>query len=147
MTDWDKRFLDLAAHISTWSKDPSTQVGAVIVNGKKVVGLGYNGFPVGVEDSEERLNNREQKYKFIVHAEMNALLMAGDKARGAKIYCYPSFCIPCICENCCKHAIQAGITEVIGYAPKNDERAARWAESIATAKQMCDEAGVTYRGI
>ena len=55
MTDWNKRFLDLAGHVAGWSKDPSTKVGAVIVNDdKQVLGLGYNGFPRGVHDCEER---------------------------------------------------------------------------------------------
>lgn len=64
---WDRRFLELAKQVSTWSKDPSTKVGAVLVNeDKHVVGMGFNGFPVGVADTEERLNNRELKYKMIV---------------------------------------------------------------------------------
>lgn len=119
---WDKRFLDLAEHISTWSKDPSTKVGAVLVNDQKiVVGLGYNGFSRGVEDSEWRLNNRD----------------------------LPAFAIPCICHDCCKVAIQVGVKEVVGVTPSevNKERAKRWGESIDIARTMCIEAGVAFRGI
>ena len=75
MDNWDKRFLDLAEHVAGWSKDPSTQVGCVIVNDKRVVvGLGYNGFPRGVEDTPERLNDRPTKYLMVQHAEVNAIL-------------------------------------------------------------------------
>jgi len=146
---WDKRFLNLAKEVSTWSKDPSTQVGAVLVQGKHVVGLGYNGFAAGVEDTEERLHNRDLKYKLVVHAEVNAILMAGDKAKHATIYVYPAFAIPCICHDCCKTAIQAGVKEVVGYhpSPEYQERAKRWQESIDLSRRMADEAGMTYRGV
>ena len=66
---WDTRFLSLAEHISSWSKDPSTKVGAAIIGPyRDIISLGYNGFPRGVEDTPERLENRELKYKMIVHA-------------------------------------------------------------------------------
>lgn len=148
---WDRRFLELAKHIASWSKDPSTQVGAVLVNpeNKLVVGLGYNGFARGVEDTFDRLHTRDLKYKYVVHAEVNAILMAGDKANGAHLYVWPSFSIPCICHDCCKTAIQAGVKSVIGLSPSPEyaERAKRWQESIDIAKSMCDEAGVSYRGV
>ncbi|MBT7127172.1 MAG: CMP deaminase, partial [Candidatus Thioglobus sp.] len=74
---WDKRYLGLAAEVSTWSKDPSTQVGAVTVGSKKeVLSQGFNGFPRGIDDSDERYNNRDTKYKLVVHAEMNAIYNA-----------------------------------------------------------------------
>ena len=146
---WDRRFLEIAKHVSTWSKDPSTQVGAVIVrDGKFVVGLGYNGFPRGVQDLEERLNDREQKYAMVVHAEANAILMAGDRCKGATLYVYPSFVLPPICNECAKLVIQSGIREVVGYEPDpNEERAKRWAKSIGVSQQMCKEASVTWRSV
>lgn len=146
---WDRRFLELAKHISSWSKDPSTKVGAILVqDGNRIVGLGYNGFARGVNDSEERYNHRETKYQFVVHAEVNAILMAGEKAKGATLYVYPSFMIPPICHECCKSAIQAGVTNIIGYEPDvTDERVKRWANSISVAKTMCDEAGIKYRSL
>jgi dCMP deaminase len=145
---WDRRFLELAKHVAQWSKDPSTKVGAVLIStdGKEFVG--YNGFPIGVFDSEERLNNREVKYKLVVHAEVNAILKAGDKARGGTLYVWPSFSLPPICHECCKMAIQAGVKEIVGYLPdENDERVQRWKASISVSKEMCEEAGITYRGI
>jgi dCMP deaminase len=147
---WDRRFLELAAHVSTWSKDPSTKVGAVLVDDSRtVVGMGYNGFARGVSDSEHRLNERDLKYKYVVHAEVNAILAAGLRAKGCVLYVYPSFAIPCICHECCKTAIQAGVREVIGFTPTAEvaERAKRWQESIDIARSMCDEAGVKYRGV
>ena len=74
---WDKRFLDLAKHIATWSKDPSTQVGCVVVGpDREIRSTGFNGLPRGIEDTDERLNNREIKYPMICHAEENAIMHA-----------------------------------------------------------------------
>lgn len=146
---WDKRFLELARHIATWSKDPSTKVGAVIVNDDKlVVGLGYNGFPRGVTDDEERLANRQLKYPLMVHAEINALFMAGERAKGSTLYVYPTFMLPPVCSECCKAAIQSGIKEIVGYdVPVSEELIARWKDSIEVSRLMCNEAGILYRGV
>jgi len=142
---WDRRFLELAKTVSTWSKDPSTKVGAVLVTpDKRVVGMGFNGFPRGVAD-DERLNERELKYEIVVHAEVNAILQAGHQAKGATLYCYPSFQLPPICSRCAGVAIQAGIATIIGYKPDpDDERNQRWSESISIAKTMWEEAGLIY---
>ena len=149
---WDRHFLGLAEYISRASKDPSTKVGAVIVNPATnlVLGLGYNGFPRGIEDTEERYNDRELKYKLVVHAEVNAILMAGKGARVGTLYTWPSFMLPPICTDCCKVAIQAGIKEIVGFIVDEDklsERQLRWKDSIMLARQMCDEAGISYRGV
>ncbi len=87
MADWDARFLELARLVSTWSKDPSTQVGAVITRGKFVVSLGFNGHPKGVTDSPGRLENREVKYRTIIHAEINAILTAKQDLKAAPSTC------------------------------------------------------------
>jgi dCMP deaminase len=147
---WDHRFLDLAEHIAQWSKDPSTKVGAVLVQGNQVVGLGYNGFPRGVDDTEERYKNRELKYKLVVHAEVNAILMAGPNAKGGTLYVWPSFMLPPICTECCKIAIQAGVAEIVGYKIDEDklsEAQLRWRDSILVSREMCDEAKIRYRGV
>ena len=147
-TKWDFRFLDLAKHISNWSKDPSTKVGAIVAKDNIVLGLGYNGFPKGVIDDPERYNNRDDKYKYIVHAEVNALIMAGHNAKNASLYVYPSFAVPNICNECCKFAIQFGIKEIVSFksVPTLD-LVKRWEESIKISKQMCQEAGVICREI
>jgi len=146
---WDRFYLDLAKYYSRASKDPSTKVGAILVDiNNRVAGLGYNGFPPGVEDTEERYNNRELKYKLVTHAEVNACIDSGTRARGGTLYVYPSFALPPICNECCKVAIASGVREIVGFvADANDERAVRWKDSIAIAKMMCDEAGIRYRGL
>ena len=141
---WDRFFLGMAQYISTASKDPSTKVGAVIVDHNNlVVGLGYNGFPRGVEDTEERLNDRPTKYSLVVHAEQNAILNAGHRTEGATIYVYPAFGRPPLCSNCAKSVIQSGILRVVGYQPEeSSDVAARWSAELDAARLMCEEAGV-----
>jgi len=134
MTDWNKRFLDLAGHVAGWSKDPSTKVGAVIVNDdKQVLGLGYNGFPRGVHDCKERYNDRNLKLQFVAHAERNALDNAAD-VRGATLY---STLFPC--TDCAKGIIQRGIRCVVTTQP-NEVQSRRF--NFETSKIMFDEAGV-----
>ena len=102
LNKWDKRYLALAKEVASWSKDPSTQVGAVTVGNKKEVpSQGFNGFPRGIIDSKDRYNNRETKYKYVVHAEMNAIYNAtysGVSLDGAVLYVYG---LP-ICSECAK---------------------------------------------
>lgn len=141
---WDRRFLELATIVSGWSKDPSTKVGAVIVDPlRRIVGTGYNGFPRGVDDFEERYFDREVKYKLVVHAELNAILTAGDRAVGSTIYVVPAFGSPPLCSNCAKAVIQSGIVRVVGYKPNVDQATMeRWKEELDAAELMCYEAGV-----
>lgn len=138
ITKWDRRFLVLAQHISHWSKDPSTQVGAVIVRpNRSVASVGFNGFPIGVEDSPERLDDRELKYQIICHGESNALDFAVESVVGYTLYTYPF--LPC--PQCAGRVIQRGISRVV--APMLPwELRARWEEAIAISLQMFKEAGV-----
>ena len=134
MTDWDARFLEMAALVATWSKDPSTQVGAVITRGKFVVSLGFNGHPAGVQDSDERLQVRETKYRTIIHAEVNAILSARQPLERCTLYVAPF--MPC--SNCGAVIVQSGITRVVTLENNNE----RWAESFAVTRQIFTEAGV-----
>ena len=135
---WDKRLLGLAEHVAQWSKDPSTQVGAVIADKKhRVLSLGFNGFARGVRDLAERLEDREVKYDMIIHAERNALLFANGPVDGASVYVWPL--LPC--AQCAATLIQAGVGEVIAPAADAD-RATRWAAQIELARTMFQEAGV-----
>lgn len=132
---WLRRFMALAQHIAQWSKDPSTKVGAVIVNkDRSVLGTGYNGFPRGVKDDPERYADRTKKYPLIVHAEMNALLTAIDVREAALIVTmFP-------CERCAQAIVQRGIAMVV--APKTSPADPRWTESHQTARMIFTEAGV-----
>ena len=111
VADWDSRFLEMARLVSSWSKDPSTQVGAVITRGKFVVSLGFNGHPKGVADTPDRLENREAKYRTIIHAEMNAILTAKQDLEGCTIYVWPF--MPC---SQCGAAVSAGRHQTGGRA-------------------------------
>jgi dCMP deaminase len=139
---WGQRYRDLAKEISTWSKDPSTQVGAVII-GKdgQVLTQGYNGFPRRIRDTEERWADRERKYELVVHAEMNAIYNAsltGVSLKDATLYVYG---LP-ICNECAKGIIQVGIKKVIATRPKiyNSE----WDKSNKLAEAIFAEAEVMY---
>ena len=139
MKKWADRYMKLAQVISTWSKDPSTKVGAFVVghNGE-ILSQGYNGFPRKIKDTNNRLNNRSEKYKYIIHAEMNAIFNAslnGVSLQNSSIYIYG---LP-ICHECAKGIIQVGIKKVIIHKQIKDN----WQESCQIAQEMLIEAGVT----
>jgi dCMP deaminase len=115
---WDHRYLQLARNVASWSKDPNAVVGAVIVNEvrDRVIALGFNGFPVGIEDDTERLYDSDVKNEMVIHAEQNALLFAGRKAKGCSIYVSGK---P-VCARCAVLIIQAGITRVVARKPKEE---------------------------
>ena len=92
---WDRRFLELAQHKATWSKDPATQVGAVICLHKQDKYYGYNGFPAGIDDKEDRLNDYKIKQALTIHAEINAILSAKEDITGHTLYCTRPPCIRC----------------------------------------------------
>ena len=136
---WDRRFLELAQHIAAWSKDPSTKVGAVIVDSdKRIVSTGYNGLPRGTQDTQHRLGNRHLKYNLIIHAEENALLYARQPLSGCTIYV--SAMPPC--SRCAAKIIQTGITRVVAPMPNDDVTIDRWSDDWIAAQTMYDEAGV-----
>jgi dCMP deaminase len=135
MTDWNDRFLNLAEHIANWSKDPSTKVGAVIVDdSRRIVSTGYNGFPRGVEDSDLRLQQREIKYEMIVHGEINAIVFANQNLQGCTLYTWPF--MPC--SRCAGIVIQSGIKTVVTLLNDNP----RWQDSFRLTEKMFAEAGV-----
>ncbi len=137
MKKWDKRFCKLAKHVSTWSKDPKAKVGAVLFCKKGGnITIGYNGFPMGVEDSAERLEDQDVKLEFVVHAEINAIIAAGTRAKGATLYVWGK---P-VCARCAGPIIQAGIKRVVALAPGNTN--SKWDISGKTAHEMFQEAGI-----
>jgi dCMP deaminase len=136
LTNWDKRFLDLAELVSSWSKDPSTKVGAVIVDDQNIiVSVGFNGFPKGIEDND-RLNHRDSKYQIIVHAENNALMFAKRPLDNCTIYTYPF--MPC--PRCAGMIIQSGIKRVVSY--KNTTDRMRWELDFSISRELFNEANI-----
>jgi len=135
--NWDKRFIELAQFISSWSKDPSSKIGAVIVDeNRRIISTGYNGFARWVADHEHRYENRELKYKMVLHAEENAILFAKQNLDGCSIYIN----VMPPCSHCAALIIQSGIANVfVPKCPIPD----RWKDSIELTEQMFYEAGVT----
>jgi len=135
---WDLRFLRLAKEIATWSKDPSTKCGAVIVKDKFMVSSGFNGYAKGVADDESLLD-RDLKYRKVLHAELNSILYAKQDLTGCTMYVYP---MP-PCARCAAAIIQSGIVRVVSIIP-TEEHMRRWGSDIATAYNMFTQTGVVY---
>ena len=135
---WDEYFMGVALLAAERSKDPSTQVGACIVDGDKtILSTGYNGFPHGCSDDDFPWNRDESlgetKYQFVVHAELNAILNArGKNLAGSKVYValFP-------CNECAKAIIQAGISEVVYLSDKYHDT-----PSTTASRRMLQSAGV-----
>jgi len=141
---WDRRFLALAAQIAGWSKDPSTQVGCVVVGpDREIRSTGFNGFPRGIADDEERLGDRDAKYPLICHAEENAIMHA------ARIGVALKGCVAFVtwppCARCARSLIQAGIGEVV--YPEGLEIPERWQRDFEISRAMFEEAGVVVRRV
>jgi len=137
---WDECFIQMAYLISQRSKDPVTQTGAVIVDDRQVVvGMGYNGWPRGIETNDlpwaREGQHADTKYAYVVHAEENAVYNTSLLPRGCRIYCtlFP-------CGECAKTLIQMGIKEVIYHTDKYHDQ-----DLWVAARKMFDLAGVTYR--
>jgi dCMP deaminase len=145
--DWNIAFMQQAQLMSTRSKDPSTKVGCIIVSPSRfVLSEGYNGFPRGVADTPERLNDRAQKYPRVVHAEANAIINAGRN--GAKIDNGILFVTQPPCPNCAKMIAQAGIREVFYIdLEKSKVNIASWREELAISFDIFDEVGIKYHAI
>jgi dCMP deaminase len=139
---WDEYFMGISLLAAMRSKDPSTQVGACIVNEDNIIiSTGYNGFPKGCNDDvfpweRENIEMNKTKYPYVVHAELNAILNSGGRSlKGARIYValFP-------CNECAKAIIQSGIKEVVYLSDKYAET-----DSVRASKQMLNNAGVKYR--
>lgn len=137
---WDEYFMGIAYLSSMRSKDPSTQVGACIVDqDHKVVSIGYNGMPIGCDDDQmpwERGEGIDSKYLYVCHAEFNAILnIRSASLKGCSIYVslFP-------CNECAKAIIQTGIKEIIYVSDKYADT-----DGVKASKKMFDMCGVTYR--
>ena len=138
---WDEYFMGLAVLSAKRSKDPGTQVGACIVNTRnKVVGMGYNGLPIGCSDDQfpwvKVGDFLDTKYPYVCHAELNAILNnVGVDLNGCKLY---STLFPC--NECAKAIIQSGIKEVVYLSDKYSENS-----DVKVSKILFDTAGIKYR--
>lgn len=137
---WDDYFMGVALLSAQRSKDPNTRVGACIVKSKKIIGIGYNGFPIGCSDdilpwAREAANINDTKYPYVVHGEVNAVLNATVDLHGATIYValFP-------CNECAKLIIQSGIKEIIYLEDKYAQT-----DSIKASKRMFDLAEIKYQ--
>ena len=139
LQDWA---LGMAKHVAMLSKDPSTKVGAVIFDPRRrIVSTGYNGFARGVEDTKERLETRETRYKLILHAEKNAIMFAASALNDCTLVTTHA-----CCAQCAALVIQAGIKHVM-YPQPSPELVSRWEDDFALAYQQFQEAGVTVTEI
>ena len=137
LNKWDRRFLNLAEHISAWSKDPSTKCGAVITNGNRIISMGYNGFPINIDDSSDGYLDRDLKLQMILHAEVNALMFAQVSLVNCTIYTWP---FPPCCR-CAAQIIQSGIKKVIAPKPLPD-LLDRWSAELNISTNMFLDARV-----
>jgi len=132
---WDLRFLQLAKFISTWSKDPSTQTGAVIVRpNNSICSVGFNGFPAAMVDDETNYNDRDEKYSRIIHCEMNAAKFATEDLRGYTLYTYPFMS----CDRCFVHMANYGITRFVAPVASPDKQE-RWESAFERVRNYATE--------
>jgi dCMP deaminase len=138
LSHWDKRFLRIAEEVRLWSKDPGTKVGCVLVNERRILSTGYNGFPQTISDDLGRYIDREYKLSVTVHAEANAILNAaknGTRVQGSTLYVtFPP------CSQCASAVIQAGVAKVVCPDPASAPE--RWRSNFIAANNLFYEAGV-----
>ncbi|PSW21929.1 cell division protein DedD [Photobacterium sanctipauli] len=135
ISKWAVRFFQMAELVGSWSKDPSTQVGAVITKGNRIVSVGFNGYPHGISDSAD-IDDREMKLLKTLHAEENAILFAKRDLADCDIWVthFP-------CPNCAAKIIQTGISTV--HCPEQTEDfLSRWGDKIKVSQDMFTQAGV-----
>ena len=133
---WFLRFYGIAEQVASWSKDPSTKVGAVIVRNRRILATGYNGVPGKIKD-DDRLLDRDWKLKTVIHAEVNAIINAAKE--GVSIHGAEIFVTMFPCSNCAAAIIQSGIKTVV---IKSSEWPERWQNNFIHSKQLLEEAGV-----
>jgi len=144
---WDSRYMELAKKVGTWSKDPSKKIGAVAIGSKgQVLAQGYNGFPRGIDDTEIRLNDKDTKYKYVVHAEMNLIYNAtfnGISLNGSTVYVYG---LP-VCSECAKGLIQVGVKQIVMSKDSLENSDEKWLESFELTIALLNEAGIHWKTV
>ena len=133
MDKWDERYLRIAKEVGSWSKDPRTKVGAILVRNKRVINTGYNGIPLHVDEAPPERHEAPEKYFYYEHAERNVL--CNTDARQATIY---TTLFPC--SDCTRGIIQSGVRRVV-IDPEGEHRP-HWEESFQRSRAMLVEAGI-----
>lgn len=143
MDKWDLRFLDLTEIVASWSKDPSTKCGCVLVDPdtNRIAGVGFNGFPRGMVDNEELYTVRKTKMSRVLHAEENAILNTFEKLEG-----YTAYVTGPPCNHCALHLIQSGIHRVVCRKPTQDYLS-RWGETREQAIGFFAEVEIEYEEV
>lgn len=141
--NWDEYFFKIMYLASSKSLDPRTKIGAILVRDKSIISTGYNGFPKGVKDLEERYNDREQKINFICHAEFNSIVISARFGISTKDSILYTNGIPC--NNCCKSLIQGGISEIVVHKQWPEFTNKNWVESVKISKIMLQESNIPVR--
>jgi dCMP deaminase len=137
---WDERFLKLAEHVATWSKDLSTQTGAVIVRpNKSIASVGFNGFAQLMQDDPALYLNRDEKYSRIIHCEINALIFSREQLTNYTLYTWPF----ASCDRCCVQMLQAGIRRFV-FPILPEDKKERWLIPLTKTKQYIQEAGALW---
>lgn len=144
MRNWDARFMEVARLIATWSQDPSSQIGAVIVGtDKTILATGFNGFPRGCDDSPSIYEDRPRKHLRVVHAESNAI--SASSRTGASLLGSTAYVTAPCCSQCAALLIQAGVSRVV--IPASVELRPDWKPSVDEGMTMFSEAGVLLDSI
>lgn len=140
---WDSRFLGVAHLISTWSKDPSTKVGAVAVNlRRRILAQGYNGFPSGAKDLDVVYERRESKYKMIVHAESNIIYNACRFRVGLEssiVYVYGQY----PCPECVKALAQVGVGRIV-FQLGHSDNSEFWEQAFIDSRDIMHQLGIGF---
>lgn len=141
---WLNHFIEMAKLISTMSKDPSKKIGVVIVDQhNRIVSTGFNGFPRGVEDSSERLEDKDFKRAITLHAEENAILYAKQDLTECDMYIYG---LP-PCSHCAAMIIQSGIKNIYYRIPDEYKISDHWKENLVIAETILNEVGINLLDI
>ena len=136
---WHIRFINMAKFVSAWSKDPSKKIGVVIVNKEnKIISTGYNGFPKNINDTEDRLNDKEFKRAITLHAEENAILCSKQDLSNCIMYIYG---LP-PCAHCAAMIIQSGIKAIYYTIPNEYQISEHWKDNLNIAQSILKEARV-----
>lgn len=142
----ERRFLAIAAETATSSKDPSTKVGCVIVNennGDEIIAYGFNDFPSGLKRKKERFNNREEKYRFVIHAEINAVINGLMDSETNNLFGCTAYVTHAPCCDCMAVMAQAGIKKVVVNKPL-DTWTERFPDSYRVAREIREDCGIEY---